>query len=85
MADFSTDRTSATMSDKARGQAERAAETAEGVANRMAEQGRQASEGMQEVASNIGGAVNKSIKEQPMATLAVAAALGFVLGALWKT
>ena len=31
------------------------------------------------------GAVDKSIKDQPMATLAVAAAAGFVLGTLWKS
>jgi len=28
--------------------------------------------------------VDKSMKEQPMATLGVAAVIGFVLGALWK-
>ena len=31
------------------------------------------------------GAVDNSIKDQPMATLAVAWAIGFVLGALWKS
>jgi ElaB/YqjD/DUF883 family membrane-anchored ribosome-binding protein len=30
-------------------------------------------------------AVDKSIKDQPMATLAAAAVVGFVLGALWKS
>ena len=40
---------------------------------------------MQEVAGNIKGAVDKSVKDQPMATLAVVAAVGFVLGALWKS
>jgi len=30
-------------------------------------------------------ALDKSIKDQPMATLAVAAIAGFVLGAIWKT
>jgi ElaB/YqjD/DUF883 family membrane-anchored ribosome-binding protein len=40
---------------------------------------------MQEVAGNVKGAIDKSIKDQPMATLAVAAVLGFVLGALWKS
>jgi len=30
-------------------------------------------------------AVDKSIKDQPMPTLAVAGATGFVLGALWKS
>ena len=32
----------------------------------------------------MGTFVEKSLKEQPMATLAGAAVIGFVLGALWK-
>jgi ElaB/YqjD/DUF883 family membrane-anchored ribosome-binding protein len=50
----------------------------------VAERGREAREGVQEVASNFKGALDKSITDQPMATLAVVAAIGFVLGALWK-
>jgi ElaB/YqjD/DUF883 family membrane-anchored ribosome-binding protein len=42
-------------------------------------------EGMQQVAGNMKTALDKSIKDQPMATLAVAAIAGFVLGAIWKT
>jgi ElaB/YqjD/DUF883 family membrane-anchored ribosome-binding protein len=38
-----------------------------------------------EVAGNLKKAVDKSVKDQPMATLAMAAAVGFVLGALWKS
>jgi ElaB/YqjD/DUF883 family membrane-anchored ribosome-binding protein len=60
------------------------ADAMEDVATRIAEQGRAAGQQVREVAGNISGAVDKSIKEQPMATLAVAAVLGFVLGALWK-
>jgi ElaB/YqjD/DUF883 family membrane-anchored ribosome-binding protein len=40
---------------------------------------------MQEVAGNFKGALDKSIKDQPMATLATAAIVGFVLGAIWKS
>jgi len=40
---------------------------------------------MQEVAGNMKGAVDTTIKQQPMATLAIAAVIGFVLGALWKS
>jgi ElaB/YqjD/DUF883 family membrane-anchored ribosome-binding protein len=40
--------------------------------------------GAGEVAGNLKGAVDKSVKDQPMATLALAAVLGFVLGAIWK-
>jgi ElaB/YqjD/DUF883 family membrane-anchored ribosome-binding protein len=63
----------------------RAASRAENVANKVAEQGRDAGERMQEVAGNLKGAIDKSITDQPMATLATAAVFGFVLGALWKS
>jgi ElaB/YqjD/DUF883 family membrane-anchored ribosome-binding protein len=62
-----------------------ASDTAEGVATRVVDQGRQPAEGVQDVAGNMKGALDKSIRNQPMATLAVAAAVGFVLGAIWKT
>jgi ElaB/YqjD/DUF883 family membrane-anchored ribosome-binding protein len=61
------------------------ANQAEDVANRVTAQGRDAAERVQEVAGNFKGAVDRSVKDQPMATLAVAAVLGFVLGALWKS
>ena len=57
---------------------------AEDMATRVADQGRQAGERMQEVAGNFKGAVDKSVKDQPMATLAATAIVGFVLGVLWK-
>jgi hypothetical protein len=40
---------------------------------------------MQEVAGNFKGALDKSIKDQPMATLAGVAIVGFILGAIWKS
>ena len=72
------------MADKATDQFGRMADQVEGVAQRVAEQGRDAGERVSQVADNLKGAVDKSVKEQPMATLAVAAMVGFVLGALWK-
>jgi ElaB/YqjD/DUF883 family membrane-anchored ribosome-binding protein len=72
------------MADKATDQFRNLADKAEGVAGRVAEQGRDAGERMQEVAGNLKGAVDKSVKEQPIATLALAAIAGFVLGALWR-
>ena len=71
--------------NKATDQARNVAQHAEEFANNAAQQGREAEERIQEVAGNVKGAVDKSIKDQPMATLAVAAAAGFVLGALWKS
>ena len=73
------------LKQKATDQFGRAADQAEEMANRVAEQGRQTAERMQDVAGNVRGAVNKSMKEQPMATLVVAGIVGFVLGALWKS
>lgn len=73
------------MADKATDQFSKAADSVEDVANRVVDQGRLAGQQVQEVAGNIKGAVDKSVRDQPMATLAVVAALGFVLGALWKS
>jgi ElaB/YqjD/DUF883 family membrane-anchored ribosome-binding protein len=53
---------------------------AENMANRVAEQSRE-----EEVTGNMKGAIDRSVKDQPMATLAMAAVVGFVLGALWKS
>ena len=72
------------MADKATDQFKHMADRAEGAAGRVAEHGRDAGERMQDVAGNFKGAVDKSVKEQPIATLALAAIAGFVLGALWK-
>lgn len=73
------------MADKATDQFAQVADTLEGVASRAVEQGREAGERLQEVAGNVKGAVDRSVKDQPMATLAIVAAMGFVLGALWKS
>ena len=57
------------LKDKATDQFNKVADQAERVANRVAEQGREAGERMQEVAGNFKGALDKSVKDQPMATL----------------
>jgi ElaB/YqjD/DUF883 family membrane-anchored ribosome-binding protein len=73
------------LKDKATDQFGKVADQAERMASRVSEQGREAGERMQEVAGNFKGALDKSIKDQPMATLASVALVGFVLGALWKS
>jgi len=73
------------FADKAGQQIDRVVAGAEETARSVAERGRAAGEQVQEVAGNIKTAVNKSVSDQPMATLAMAAALGFVIGALWKS
>jgi ElaB/YqjD/DUF883 family membrane-anchored ribosome-binding protein len=73
------------MADKATDNFKHMANQAEDAANRMVDQGREVGQKMQEVAGNFKGAVDRSVKDQPMATLAMAAVVGFVLGALWKS
>jgi ElaB/YqjD/DUF883 family membrane-anchored ribosome-binding protein len=73
------------VADKATDTAQGAARKVEDFAGKAMDQGREAGERIQEVAGNVKGAVDKSIKDQPMATLAAAAVVGFVLGALWKS
>lgn len=60
-------------------------EGAESTARAVADQAREGGERVQEVAGNMKTAIDKSVRDQPMATLAVAAAVGFVMGALWKS
>jgi ElaB/YqjD/DUF883 family membrane-anchored ribosome-binding protein len=72
------------MADKATDQFRNLADRAEDTAGRVAERSREAGERMQEVGGNLKRAVDKSLRDQPMATLALAAVAGFVLGALWK-
>jgi ElaB/YqjD/DUF883 family membrane-anchored ribosome-binding protein len=73
------------IADKATDKFRDVADQAEHFAGRVAEQGREVGDKVQEVAGNLKGAVDKSVKDQPMATLAMAAVLGFVLGAIWKS
>jgi ElaB/YqjD/DUF883 family membrane-anchored ribosome-binding protein len=73
------------LADKAGRQLDRAIDQAQATARTIGEQGREAGERAQEVAGNLKGALDKSLKERPTTTLVLAAAVGFVLGALWKS
>lgn len=73
------------LADKASEQLERVVSNVESAAKSLADQGRQAGEQVQVVADNFKTAVDKSVKDQPITTLVVAAAVGFVVGALWKS
>jgi ElaB/YqjD/DUF883 family membrane-anchored ribosome-binding protein len=54
------------------------------IAGKIAEQAREYVEKAQDAAKNFKPFVEGSLKDQPMTTLAAAAAVGFLLGALWK-
>jgi ElaB/YqjD/DUF883 family membrane-anchored ribosome-binding protein len=54
------------------------------MAGKVADQAREYGEQAQEAVKQVKPFFEKSLEEQPMATLAGAAVLGFVLGVLWK-
>jgi ElaB/YqjD/DUF883 family membrane-anchored ribosome-binding protein len=61
-----------------------AAVQSEEYPEKISEQMRQYSEKAQDAVRSFRPFVRQSMKDQPMATLAAAALIGFVLGALWK-
>ena len=63
----------------------KAKQTFDEASDRAQEIAGQAREQAGEVAGNVKSAVDKSIKDQPLTTLLMAAAVGFVIGALWKS
>jgi ElaB/YqjD/DUF883 family membrane-anchored ribosome-binding protein len=77
--------TAVNLANKAGAKIDSMLQSAESSATAIAGQGREAGQRVQEVAGNVKTAVDKSLRDQPMATLAVAAAMGFVVGALWKS
>ena len=72
------------VADTATDQLKGAADRAQEVAGDVSRQAREYGEKAQDAARQVKPFVEKSLKEQPMTTLAAVAAIGFVLGALWK-
>lgn len=72
------------IGDVATDKVKNAAETAEEFAGKVAEQAVEYGKKAQQAVENFKPYVERSMKEQPMATLGIAAVIGFALGALWK-
>jgi len=72
------------LTDTAADQFKKVADGAEELAGNVAQQVREYGEKAQDAVQNFKPFVKKSLKDQPMSTLAAAAAVGFILGALWK-
>jgi len=72
------------MADTATAKVKDVAESAQDMAGKVADQAREYGEQAQDAVKQVKPFVEKSLKEQPMVTLAAVAVLGFVLGALWK-
>jgi len=73
------------LKDKARSEVEKDKSELREAAHSVADQGREVSENVQAVANNMKDALEKSMREKPLTTLAMAAAVAFVLGAIWKS
>ncbi len=70
--------------DNATEQASRTREDLKTASNELSSKGIEAAENAQAVVGNFKTAVEKSTKDHPLTTLAMAAAMGFLLGAMWK-
>jgi ElaB/YqjD/DUF883 family membrane-anchored ribosome-binding protein len=70
--------------DQAADQANRVADHVEEMAKAALDQARAIGETVSETADKARDFVGTSMKTNPMATLAALAAVGFLLGALWK-
>lgn len=73
--------------DMAEGTMQRVRDAAAGAqefAGKLTDQARELGEKAQHAAGSFKPYLETSMQERPMATLAIACALGFVLGALWK-
>ncbi|SFV26049.1 DUF883 family protein [Hyphomicrobium facile] len=64
---------------------DRAVSSAQDTGQRLAAQTSELSDNLQKVAKNFSKAIDKSVAEQPMTTLGMAVAAGFILGAIWKS
>lgn len=76
--------TQSRAADAAANATDRAAAQVESTVSDIAQRGREASRSVRDVADNFGSALDRSLERQPMTTVALAVAVGFVLGALWK-
>lgn len=54
------------------------------AAQSVADQGRYVAKKVQESSEDAYNSVERSVRDQPMAAIALAAVLGFAVGALWK-
>ena len=70
--------------DAAANKAAEVAGNAQELAGKVVDQAREYTDQAQEAAKNFKPFVEKSMREKPMATLAVVALIGAALGALWK-
>jgi ElaB/YqjD/DUF883 family membrane-anchored ribosome-binding protein len=78
------DELSGIVSDKGTAAWQRARDSVDGAHTKGQEALQEAVGAMREVSDNLIEAVDQSLRDRPYATLAIAAGLGFLLGATWR-
>jgi ElaB/YqjD/DUF883 family membrane-anchored ribosome-binding protein len=63
----------------------KAKQTLDDSSDSIMEAASDAAQQVQDVVGNVRRAINKSVKDEPLTTLMMAGAVGFVLGALWRS
>jgi ElaB/YqjD/DUF883 family membrane-anchored ribosome-binding protein len=58
-------------------------DSAAGVISEVRDQGREAVQAVTDVRDNMATAIDRSLRDRPYTTLAMAVGLGFFLGGLW--
>jgi ElaB/YqjD/DUF883 family membrane-anchored ribosome-binding protein len=51
----------------------------------LGQRSREVSDNVQQIATQVKSALDRSLRDQPLTTLAAATVVGFVVGALWKS
>jgi ElaB/YqjD/DUF883 family membrane-anchored ribosome-binding protein len=74
----------AILSDKGTTAWKRAKSSVDDVVSDAQSRGQDAADAVREVSDNFVGAIDDSIKQHPLTTLAIVAGLGFLFGATWR-
>ena len=62
----------------------RAKKTADGLISDASGKGQEAMDAVKDVTTTIGDAVEDAVYKRPVTTLAMAAGIGFLIGAIWR-
>ncbi len=62
----------------------RAKRTADGLISDASDKGQEAVDAVKDVTTTIGDAIEDAVYKRPVTTLAMAAGLGFLIGAIWR-
>jgi ElaB/YqjD/DUF883 family membrane-anchored ribosome-binding protein len=79
-----TGQVGSSLSEEARAQIGRIKETVDTIISNASEKGREATQAVRDMTSDLSDTAEESLRAHPFTALAVAVGLGFVLGAAWR-